>query len=48
MGVDIGQGVVVQAVGQFALDGVQSIVHAGLHLIPIIGGPLSSIVGLII
>jgi hypothetical protein len=48
MGVDLVQGVGVQAVGQYALDGVQAIVHAGLHLIPVIGGPLSALVGLVL
>lgn len=46
--VDVVQGVGVQAVGQYALDGVQSIVHAGLNLIPVFGGVLSGIVGLVL
>lgn len=46
--VDVVQGVGVQAVGQFVLDGVQSIAHAGLNLIPVVGPFLGRVVGLVL
>lgn len=50
--VDIVQGVVVQAVGQYGLDGVQGITHAILKAtighIPVLGSIVTKIVGVIV
>lgn len=50
--IDIVQGVVVQAGGQYALDGVQGIVHAVIGAtighIPILGGIVNKVVGVIL
>lgn len=46
--VDVVQGVGVQAVGQFVLDGVQSIVHGAVNLVPVIGPFLGRVVGLVL
>lgn len=48
MVVNIVQGLVMQAVGQHAIDGVQSLAHAALHLVPVAGPLLSKIVGLVL
>lgn len=46
--VNIVQGLVVQAVGQQALDGVQSLVHGAVHLVPVAGPALAKILGLVL
>jgi hypothetical protein len=35
--VNVVQGLVVQGVGQFSVDGLQALVHTGVRLIPILG-----------
>lgn len=46
--VDIVQGVGVQAVGQFAVDGVQAIVHGAVNLVPVVGPLLGRVIGLVL
>lgn len=46
--VNVVQGLVVQAVGQHTIDGVQGLLHAGLNLIPVIGPLLGKFLGLVV
>lgn len=48
MGINLVQDLVVQGVGQHALDAAQALVHAGLKLIPVAGPILGKILGLVI
>lgn len=46
--VNIVQGVGVQAVGQYTVDGVQALVHAAVKLIPVAGPLLAKVVGIVL
>lgn len=48
MVVNIVQGLIFQAVGQHTIDGVQSLVHGAIHLVPVAGPVLAKILGLVL
>jgi hypothetical protein len=48
MAVDIVQGLVFTGIGNVALNGVQALLHAGVHLIPFLGPVLSKILALVV